>query len=235
MTVTRLAAVFTLVYLLVGPLHLLSPLLYAASVTNGSFETGGFAGWIPADKGDPFEPLAVLPAGALTAFDGFGPNPNIVIPSQGVFAANHGFDGGTGGATISLSQDVGVISSGDILTFDYRAGWDLITFCFGCAPRMFDVSVEPAGGGAPLTTVNVLTALPGTDTLVGTNSDTGPLSGMLNLSPFAGLDARVSFNWLIPDSFSGPANFQLDNVAIVPEPTSLLLVFCSLGLLVRRR
>ena len=69
----------------------------------------------------------------------------------------------------------------------------------------------------------------------GPNSDTGPLSGSLDLSPFAGTDARVNFTWFIPDAFSGPANFQLDNVAIVPEPTSLLIVLSSLGLLVFRR
>lgn len=217
-----------------GLLCLLSVPLDAASVTNGSFETGDFAGWIPADKGAPFEPLAVLPAGTVTAFDGYL-GPNVVIPSDGMFAANHGFDGGTGGATISLAQDVGVISGGDVLTFDYRAAWDLISFCAGCGPRTFDVSVEPAGGGVPLTTVNYLTALPGTDTFGGPNSDTGPLSGSLDLSPFAGTDARVNFTWFIPDAFSGPANFQLDNVAIVPEPTSLLIVLSSLGLLVFRR
>ena len=216
-------------------LCLVSAGLYGAGITNGSFETGDFAGWIPLDKGAPFEPLAVLPAGTVTLFDGFL-GPNVVIPSDGMFAANHGFDGGTGGATISLAQDVGVISSGDILTFDYRAGWDLITFCAGCGPRTFDVSVEPAGGGPALTTVNVLTALPGTDTFGGPNSDTGPLSGMLDLSPFAGTDARVNFTWFIPDAFSGPANFQLDNVAIVPEPASAVTALLGLlGVLGLRR
>ena len=222
------------ILLLVGLLCLLPAPLYAAGVANGSFETGDFAGWIATDKGAPFEPLAVLPAGTVTFLDGFL-SPNVVIPSDGIFAANHGFDGGTGGATISLAKDIGVISGGDVLTFDYRAGWDLISFCGGCGPRTFDVSVEPAGGGGALTTINVLTALPGTDTSGGPNSDTGPLSGMLDLSPFAGTDARVNFTWFIPDAFSGPANFQLDNVAIVPEPTSLFLVLWSFGLLIRRR
>jgi hypothetical protein len=209
----------------------LSGVASAATVANGSFETGDFASWIATDKVAPFDPLAVLPAGTVTFFDGFL-GPNVVIPSDGGFAANHGFDGGTGGGIISIAQDVGVVAAGDILSFDYRAGWDLLSFCSGCGTRTFDVSIEPAGGGIPLTTVNLIAALPGTQTF-GPNSDIGPMSGSLDLTPFAGVDARVNFTWFMPDAFSGPANAQLDNVAItpIPEPTTMALLFVSLAAL----
>jgi len=154
-------------------------MVYAASVTNGSFETGDFSGWIPTDIAVPFDSQVVLLAGATTGFGPFGPN--VAIPSDGSFAQSNGFDGG-GPDTISLAQDIGVIGSGELLTFDYRAGWDLITFSSpGDLNRFFTVFIEPAGGGVPLGSFLILTAPIGTDTFGGPNSDTGPLSEVIDL------------------------------------------------------
>ena len=47
------------------------------------------------------------------------------------------------------------------------------------------------------------------------NLDTGPLSGMLDVSAFAGSDVRISFDWIVPESFTGPAHAQLDDVAVI--------------------
>lgn len=209
-----------------------------ATVINGSFETGDFTSWVVTDNTTPFDPFAVLPAGTPTAFFGFG-GPNVVIPSDGTFAASNGFDGNAG--TISIAQDIGTIAFGDVLMFDYRAGWDLDTFSDATdSDRLFEVLIEPAGGGPPLTSISLQTAMIGTDTFGGPNSDTGPLSAALNLSFFAGLSIRINFVWTIPDNFSGPANAQLDNVEftnlLVPEPSSA--TFCLLGLtgmIARRR
>jgi hypothetical protein len=144
---------------------------------------------------------------------------------------SHGFDG-NGPGTISLAQDVGLISSGDVLTFDYRAGWDLATFS---APedmdRLFEVSIETFGGGSTIDTFSILTAAIGTDTLSGANSDTGPLSASIDLSAYAGLDARISFQWTIPNDLSGPANAQLDNVAINPVPVPAAIWLFASGII----
>ena len=215
----------------------------SAAIINGGFETGTFAGWIPTDITTPFDPLVVAPAGTPTAFSGFL-GPNVVIPSAGAFAATNGFDGDGMPAPgfISLAQDIGLIAAGEKLMFDYRLGWDLIAFSVPSnSPRLFDVLIEPFGGGAPIMAFPILTALIGTDTFGGPNSDTGPLSAMIDLTPFAGISARVNFLWTIPDAFSGPANAQLDNVKIVsavPEPGTLALFglgLAGLGFARRRK
>jgi len=197
-----------------------------AIVTNGSFETGDFTGWTVIDIPGVFDPAFVLPGGTPTAFDGFL-GPNVVIPTDGGFAANHGFDGDgmPSPGEISISQDIGTPLAGELLAFDFRAGWDLISFVLpGALDRFFDVVIEPAGGGAPLGIFPQLTAAVGTDTFGGPNSDTGPLSGLIDLTPFAGTSIRVNFLWTIPDAFSGPANAQLDNVHIIPAPSALALL-----------
>lgn len=95
----------------------------------------------------------------------------------------------------------------EVLRFDYRAGWDLIEFSFpDSLDCFFEVFIEPAGGGIPLGGSLILTAPGGTDTSGGPNSDTGPLSGTIDLSPFAGTDARVNFVWSVPGDFTGPGN-----------------------------
>ena len=122
-----------------------------ATISNGSFETGDFTDWIATDNfgtGLAFEPVSVLSAGSGTSpgllsgvFLSLDPDfsgvANEVIPSDGAFAASHGFDGDPG--TISIAQDIGVIFGTQILTFDHRAGWDLINFNAGGAEdRSFD-------------------------------------------------------------------------------------------------
>lgn len=206
----------------------------AAAITNGSFETGNFSGWIATDlPGGPFFALSVQTAGSANSFGW----PWSSTPTDGRYTAFSGFDG-AGPGKITLAQDIGVVTgTGDTtLTFDYRAAYNLSTFCSNCSNRLFDVLIQTAGGGTTLATINELTALAGTIV-----NDTGSLVGSINLSSWIGQDIRVSFELDIPNNFSGPAQFQLDNVALsanaVPEPASLLLIglgFAGLGFSRRR-
>ena len=224
-------------FLLACLLLVLQSPAHGAEIMNGSFETGDFTGWIATDFTGAFIPISVEEGGTLTELDFFAPNE--VIPSDGKFAATHGFDGGDPlipETAISIAQDIGVIAAGDLLTFDYRAGWDLITFSMpGDSDRTFEVLLEPEGGGMAAADAKflILTAAIGTFTFNDSpNSDKGPQSEAIDLTRFAGMNARINFKWTIPDADTGPANAQLDNVAItsiiVPEPTTLLLV--GLGL-----
>lgn len=222
-----------LTLLVVLPSCLSSGSVSAARVRNGSFETGDFSDWMVAELQQPYEPLAVLRRGTTTAFSGFLGS-NVVLPTDGFFAASNGFDG-AGPGTFRLAQDIGIIASGDILTFDYRAGWDLLNFSSPDGlDRMFEVFIESPVGGTPPLRQLVLTAESGTSTAGGPNSDTGPLSARFDLTPLAGTDARLAFVWTVPENFTGPANAQLDNVRVIPEPRSvLLLVTLFVGLAAR--
>src|SRR6185369_4365161 len=105
-----------------------------------------------------------------------------------------------------------------VLTFDWRAGWDLLTFPGATQSRVLSVSIGPAGGGALLQTNTLLVAPPLTRRL-----DTGPRKGSVTLASFAGAPVRIRFDAYVPEAFTGPAFFQLDNVDIVDMPPTILI------------
>ena len=210
-------------------------------VANCGFETGTFDSWVTKDAAAPFFALVVDPGGTDIGFGFF-----VSAPSEGSWTALHGFDAGSPD-TIEIGQDVTIPpgATGNLL-FDYRGAWDMT---FGATlDRTFEVHIEPAGGGAPMQTDLILTAQAGS-----TNLDTGNQGGDVDVSAFLDQTVRVNFVWTIPESFTGPGFFQLDNVLIdvvAPEPipveiptlTSvgfavlvLLLMAVSLRLLARRR
>jgi hypothetical protein len=175
-------------------------------ITNGSFETGDFTGWVASDIGVPFYLLDVRTAGTSP---GFG---LLDATTEGTWAVTHGFDGG-GPGTIDISQDLNIPAGFSAeLSFDWRAGWNFL----GTAtiPRTFDVVIEPSGGGAPLQTTNILSALPPPTTV----PDNGPQVAVVDLSAFAGQSIRVKLSSFIPQNFTGPAHLQIDNVVLDIEP-----------------
>jgi uncharacterized repeat protein (TIGR01451 family) len=179
-------------------------------IGNCSFELG-FSGWITQDLPTPFLPLQVAGAAVSPGFGFF-----FSEPTDGNSAALHGFDG-DGPGWIRLAQDIDLPTSAARLVFDYRAAWDLLAYSFsGAGDRLFEVNIQPQGGGAPLQTTSVLTA-----TVSTVITDTADLTGIVDLSSFAGSPVRVSFDWYVPDDFSGPGFFQLDNVLVESAPARL--------------
>jgi murein DD-endopeptidase MepM/ murein hydrolase activator NlpD len=165
-------------------------------------------GW---DAVDIASPLMAFQIGGAGLSPGFGLFTS--APTEGSFAALHGFDG-AGPGTIESWQDITVPLTGETeLHFDYRAGWDLLNYAAATLDRTYEVVIEPAGGGAPLQTTLILTAPAGT-----VNLDTGDLTATVDLSAFDGMSIRIKSVWTIPETFTGPAFFQLDNIAIVPKP-----------------
>ena len=180
------------------------------AIDNCSFETGAFPNWIPTDLPSPFLALQIGGAGINPGFGLFTSD-----PTDGALAALLGFDG-AGPGTITVAQEVTLPAAAVNLNFDYRAGWDMVSFGGSTLPRTFSVDIEPTGGGPPLASRLLLTAPPATRVL-----DTGALSGAVNVNTFAGRSVRVVFRWLIPENFSGPAFFQLDNVTLSETPCRL--------------
>ena len=178
-------------------------------MTNGSFETGDFTGWIANDIGAPFYVLAVRTAGTSP---GFGLFP--AAPTEGASAVTHGFDGG-GPGTIDISQDVNIPAGFSAeLSFDWRAGWDFSLGAPATIPRTLDVVIEPSGGGAALQTTNILSAVPPPGPIL----DNGPQVAAVDLSTFAGQSIRVKLSSFIPQTFTGPGHLQIDNVVLEVEP-----------------
>lgn len=193
-----------------------------AAFVNGSFETGNFANWVTQDLAAPFYPLSVETFGVNT----FG-WPWSSTPTDGIWTAFHGFDGDpTGGPnTIRIAQDL--VITAPTLAFDWRAAWDKT---FGATlARTFTVNVEVAGGGGNLQSDLILTAAPNT-----TIFDTGQTTSFVDVSAHLGQFVRVSFDWLIPQAFTGPGQFQLDNVRLIPAPGVLAMIALA-GLAARRR
>jgi len=177
-----------------------------AGISNGSFETGDFSHWCIQDLDDPYDPLGVVADGTF-GFGGFFQS----NATDGAFLARHGFDG-DGPGTISLKQQVTIPATAAKadLTFDYRGAWAM----FGpltSINRTLDVVVEPAGGGAPLATTNILTTDFAATPFV---PDTGQKSASVSLLPYAGSSALVGLVSTIPESWTGPANMDIDNVAL---------------------
>ena len=176
------------------------------TISNCGFETGDYTNWILTDLTTPFNPLSVVNGGQSLGFGFF-----TTAPTEGTFAAFNGFDGDGPGA-IEVAQDVTLPATAEQLSFDYRGAWDM---SFGATiDRTFEVQIQPSGGGTPMQTSTILTTAPVGSIVV----DTGDMSGLVNVAPFAGQSVRVAFVWNVPETNTGPGQFQLDNVAIVGPP-----------------
>lgn len=173
-----------------------------ADIANCSFETGTLAGWTATDFVQPFYSQHVGSVESV-GFDIF-----TTAPSNGGQAFILGFDG-EGPDTAELMQDVTMPVWAERLRFDYRAGWDMLSYPGSTLPRVFQFEIEPAGGGVPLASETVLMAPPGTQTL-----DTGPVTRSVDVSAFAGQTVRLAFRWDVPEPFTGPGLFQLDHIAL---------------------
>ena len=183
----------------------LQPYLTAEeTVVNGSFETGDLSDWTYQDLENPFFTLQVNEQGITSWMDFF-----VSEPTDGQYALLHGFDG-AGPGYITLSQDIVLDSAATVLHFDYRAAWDLLNYG-ATLPRSFVVNILPGGGGDVIQSDTILVADPFDNPLV---EDTGNLHVMVFLNSLPDTAFRLVFEWYIPENFSGPAFFQLDNVFV---------------------
>ncbi len=176
--------------------------LSASQLNNPSFETGDFTGWDATDLSGPFSPLQVSGAGNNPG-GGFFDS----APTDGIYSLQNGFDG-NGPGHILAGQDFDVPLANSVLMFDYRAAWDLETIP-ATIDRTFSVLIEPSGGGPPIESHVILVAPANTYV-----SDTGILQGLVDLMPYAGTTVYIEFDWWVPESMSGPAFFELDNIRI---------------------
>lgn len=179
----------------------------AFSTTNFGFESGSFLDWTLTESLDPFYAARVDSAGVSS-----WPNCFNSDPTEGNYAALHGFDGS--GGEITLARDLIVSDTQSILRFDYRGCWDLQTF--GAQQnRTFELQVLDPSNQQVLFSSTELTAQAGE-----INWDTGNRSGQIDLSALTNQIITIQFRWTVPEAYTGPAFFQLDAVRFETDTDS---------------
>lgn len=176
-------------------------------IQNGGFETGDFSGWTTVSgPGDQLTPWEVTSQGVP------GPYFGNAVPFEGAYFANNGFDG-SGGLYYDLYQEVTIPSAAQsaLLEWSERLQWSI----GGTVGRTYEVTLQPAGGGAPLarlfsTTLGPITA--GDSAYVTHSVD------LIQAAPgVAGQTVRINFHESIPETFTGPAQFDLDGISLVAD------------------
>ncbi len=170
-------------------------------IQNGGFETGDFTGWDATSNGtSESTPWTVGPAGGGFFFDS--------SPLDGNFSAYNGFDG-EAGLQYGLSQRVTIPANARhaTLTANYR-----IKSGAGDADaedRVFRIDVLGAGVEEPLVShrENV--------TVNGPEVDRGWNSRSFDLSAHAGKTVVVRFTESVPETHTGPALLELDDISLI--------------------
>ncbi len=174
----------------------------SCNLGNGGFESPGFAPWTTVTgPGNELTPWSITGGGSGFFNNGF--------PFEGSSFAQNGFDGGAG-LFYDIYQEVAIpaCASAAVLTWRERIQWNV----GGKLPREYVVSVQPAGGGAPLAILYSRLLQPGT------SGDTGYVAHSVDLlnevAGIAGQTVRINFHEFIPEWYTGPAQFDLDGISL---------------------
>lgn len=174
-------------------------------VVNGGFETGDFTGWAAISAAGNLDPWIVASAEDETWF-GTG------YPFEGTYYAQNGFDG-VAGDYYDLYQEITIpdAASSVALRWSDRLQWDLTHNA--TSARTYIVTLQQQGGGTPLATLYATNLPPMT------TGDTGYVThtvDLLALSPgIIGKTVRVNFHQTVPESYTGPAQLDLDAVSLI--------------------
>lgn len=174
------------------------------AIKNGSFETGSFDNWYVNDLDEPFVPWSVLTSGAQTNAHNHGTFFQIA-PTDGSFAAVNGLDGSAG--NMFISQAVTIPKDKSTLMFDYSIGWEY-RVPEPLIPRVFSVKILRSLGSSYLILVDKEIIKAATNVSTSGQSD----SYSLNLNNYAGQTVIIQFLFEIPQYYTGPGLFQIDNI-----------------------
>ncbi len=174
---------------------------------NGGFETGDFTGWTTTTNiADQLTPWNV--GGSGGGFFG------ITSPLDGNFSAYNGFDGAAG-LEYNLFQDFAIAANNTAtLTTNHRIQYNSLGIP-STLNRLFEISILDLSN-------NLLQTLFSQSVMMNGASDTdlGWVANTFDVSSFAGQTVRLNFRQFIPESYTGPANFQLDNISLNATPNS---------------
>ncbi|MEL7160709.1 MAG: hypothetical protein AAFN92_08115, partial [Bacteroidota bacterium] len=174
-------------------------------ILNGSFESGSFTGWTVEDNPAPFRPWTVNDG--TSSGSGFFAD---AFPTDGGFLAFNGFDGGAGLASLSQEITLPLDYEGE-LSWDENIDYDLASFSGPDAmTRIHQVQVRDADGKV-LEVLHEVMAMNGM-----IDNDNEWISYSADLTAYAGQTITLAFAQIIPDDFSGPAKFAVDNIDLGP-------------------
>ena len=185
-------------------------LSWNSTLVNGGFESGDFSGWTT-ETGPGFEltPWNVTSGETGFFFNGF--------PVNGEFFAQNGFDGDSG-LFYNIFREISIPADATsaVLEWSERIQWDLT---YGATvPRTYEVTLQPQGGGAPLAILYSMSLEP--DTFGDTHYVRHSFDLLAEAPEIEGQTVRINFHEFIPESFTGPAQFDLDAVTLVVNSNS---------------
>lgn len=226
----------------VAVLAALTGQVQAGLITNGDFETGSFSDWtVGTTQFDPFEAALndgnnsqriSAGAGGYSWFIRNQPanyygSPNQATPITN-YSAFNGFDGSPGYFFLrqgfSLSSDPLLSAE---LSFDYA-----VQSNYSGQSRVFTANILDATGTTQL--ANLFSYTRPTGSLLAWNATHVDLDITSALNSLGAGNYQLEFRINIPQNFTGPAQFAIDNIALdtqlsaVPEPSSLA-IFGGIG------
>lgn len=204
-------------------------------INNGDFETGDFSNWnVGSTQFSPYQDSFPSTRSLATATNDAGNSTawwikNVSTTYQNWASASpidgasafHGFDGSPG--TFYLTQDFTISDSviSAILNFD----WAYNVSMRHCAlDRKFNVLLRHSSQETSVFSWS----MNGIDTNWSQTNTSIDLTAYFN--SFGEGDFTLAYEWYVPQCFTGPAQFAIDNINLdvtsaepVPEPTTMLL------------
>ena len=184
--------------------------LFRASLVLCAAAAGvrNFTGWTTTDPGEFCTPWTVFRSPSSDwCFSGFDTGwPTRISAVDGRHFADVTWDGdGKGDALIGQVVSIPANTSAT-LSWSDNTSWDLT---FGAHRARVELVQILNGKGRVLQAYTIQTLEPGTF------GATGWVAHTLDLSSFAGQTVQIQFRLTIPEDFTGPANFALDNLMLL--------------------
>lgn len=181
-------------------------------ILNGSFETGGFAPWVATVVGGPLVPWGIGRKGTIVGYFS-----TVAQPPHGSYLAYNGFDG-SGPMEFRLEQSVVLPRAKLTLSWKDRLIWQWVSYRPPSQPRLARVELlDPV-------TRQVLTVLDEFQTPLrpfNVTIDTGWRPHSVDLTGYGGRAVILAFRQVVPEYYTGPGHFELDEISLIAEPLDL--------------